>query len=88
MTVVSGATERPEGLVAGVFFDSLVGLGVEPQIARCAADALVSTTSEEELLSMGIASTPTPAGVTTLLETAALSCGVLQSQLDQGFRQG
>jgi hypothetical protein len=82
-TLPPGPPERPtEGLVGPVFYDTLTAFGVDPGIARCAADTLVQTTPESELIAMGIANVPRPAAVNTLLETAALSCGVTQAQLD------
>ena len=81
-TLVAGAPERSTGLVAGAFWDSLVAAGVDKGIARCAADDLVKTTSETDLLGLGIASVPRPAAVNALLDTAAKRCGVTQAQLD------
>ncbi len=81
-TLPPGPAERPSGLVAGVFYDTLTGVGVDPGIARCAADELVATTSEPDLLAMGIASVPRPAAVNALLDAAAKGCGVTQEQLD------
>ena len=52
-TLPAGPTERPTGLVAGVFYDTLVGVGVDPGIARCAADDLLANTSEADLLAHG-----------------------------------
>src|SRR5690606_28339128 len=46
VTLPPGPAERPTGLVAGVFYDTLVGAGVEPGVARCAADDLIATTPE------------------------------------------
>ena len=59
-TLPAGPTDRPTGLVAGVFYDTLVGVGVDPGIARCAADDLLATTSEPDLLALGIAAVPRP----------------------------
>jgi hydrophobe/amphiphile efflux-3 (HAE3) family protein len=81
-TLPPGPPERPSGAVAGAFYDGLVGVGVDAGIARCAADDLVATTSEADLLAAGIASVPRPAAVNTLLETSAKKCGVTQEQLD------
>jgi hypothetical protein len=81
-TLPPGPPERPTGAVAGAFYDGLVGVGVDAGIARCAADDLVATTSEADLLAAGIASVPRPAAVNTLLETSAKKCGVTQEQLD------
>ena len=81
-TLPPGPAERPIGLVAGVFYDGLVAVGVDPGIARCAADDLIATTSEADLLAMGIASVPRPAEVDALLDGAAKRCGVTQEQLD------
>jgi len=68
--------------VAGVFWDSLVAVGVDPGIARCAADDLIATTSEPDLIAMGIVLAPRPAEVNALLDGAAKRCGVTQEQLD------
>lgn len=81
-TLPPGVPEKPEGLVAGTFFDTLVGAGVDPGVARCAADTLVGTTPEADLLAMGIANTPRPEAVNQLLASAALACGVPQETLD------
>ena len=81
-TLPPGPAERPTGLVAGVFYDGLVAAGVDPGMARCAADDLIATTSEADLLAMGIASVPRPAEVNALLDGAAKRCGVTQEQLD------
>jgi hypothetical protein len=81
-TLPPGPAERPTGLVAGAFWDGLVAAGVDPGVARCAADDLLATTSEADLLAMGIASVPRPAEVNALLDTAAKRCGVTQEQLD------
>jgi hypothetical protein len=69
--------------VAGLFYDALTGAAVEPGIARCAADDLLATTPESDLLAMGIAETPRPPAVDALLANAALACGVSQATLDQ-----
>ena len=82
-TLPAGPPERPAGLVAGLFYDALVGAGVDPGIARCAADELLATTPEADLLAMGIAETPRPPAVDALLADAALACGVSQATLDQ-----
>ena len=81
-TLPAGVPEKPEGLVAGTFWDTLVGAGVDPGVARCAADTLVSTTPEADLLAMGIANTPRPEAVNELIAAAALACGVPQETLD------
>ena len=81
-TLPPGKPERPSGLVAGVFYDGLVNVGVAPGVARCAADDLINTTSEKDLLAMGIASVPRPDAVNKLLDTSAKRCGVTQAQLD------
>jgi preprotein translocase subunit SecF len=81
-TLPPGPAERPTGLVAGVFYDGLVAVGVDQGVARCAADDLIATTSEADLLAMGIASVPRPAEVNALLDGAAKRCGVTQEQLD------
>ena len=87
-TLPPGPAERPTGLVAGVFYDTLTGVGVDPGVARCAADDLIATTSEPDLIAMGIASTPRPAEVNALLDTAAKNCGVTQDQLDAAAAAG
>ncbi len=76
-----GPAERPSGLVAGLFWDALTGAGVEPGTARCAADDLIATTAEADLLAMGIAADPRPAAVDELLAAAATRCGVTSEQL-------
>jgi len=81
-TLPPGPAERPAGLIGGVFYDALTGVGVGPGVARCAADDLVATTPEETLLTMGIAQTPRPPEVDALLTEAATRCGVTQEQLD------
>lgn len=81
-TLPPGPAERPSGLVAGAFYDGLTAVGVDPGVARCAADDLLATTTEADLLAMGIASSPRPPEVNALLETAAKRCGVTQEQLD------
>jgi hypothetical protein len=81
-TLPPGPAEKPSGLVAGVFYDGLVAAGVDPGMARCAADDLIATTSEPDLIAMGIAQVPRPAEVNALLDGAAKRCGVTQEQLD------
>ena len=81
-TLPPGPPERPTGLIAGVFYDTFTGVGVDPGVARCAADELIATTSEADLLAMGIASVPRPAEVNALLDNAAKACGITQEQLD------
>ncbi len=81
-TLPPGLAERPSGLVAGIFWDGLVAGGVDPGVARCAADELIATTSEPDLIAMGIADSPRPAEVDALLDGAAKRCGVTQEQLD------
>jgi hypothetical protein len=87
-TLPPGPPERPIGLVAGVFYDTLTGVGVSPGVARCAADNLIATTSEADLLAKGIAAVPRPAEVNALLDTAAKQCGVTQAQLDAAAAAG
>ena len=82
-TLAPGPAERPSGLVAGTFYDALTGVGVAAGVARCAADTLVGTTPEPDLIAMGIANTPRPAAVDALLAQAALACGVSQDTLDK-----
>ena len=81
-TLPPGPGERPNGLVAGIFWDGLVAVGVDAGIARCAADDLIATTSEPDLIAMGITQAPRPAEVDALLDAAAKRCGVTQAQLD------
>jgi uncharacterized protein len=80
-TLPAGPPERPTGLVAGAFYDALTGAGVDAGIARCAADDLLATTSEPDLLAMGIANDPRPPEVNALLDAAATRCGVTPEQL-------
>ncbi len=83
-TLPPGPAERPSGLVAGAFYDALTAKGgVEPGVARCAADTLVAVTSEADLLAMGIANSPRPEPVNELLRQAGFRCGVTQEQLDK-----
>lgn len=81
-TLPAGPAEKPSNLIGGVFYDTLTGVGVDPGIARCAADDLLATTSEADLLAMGIGDTPRPEAVNELLDAAAKRCGVTQEQLD------
>src|SRR6185295_3617781 len=81
-TLPAGPTDRPTGLVAGAFWDALTKVGVDPGIARCAADDLLANTSEADLLAKGIASVPRPPEVNALLDASAKRCGVTQDQLD------
>ena len=81
-TLPPGPAEKPAGVVAGAFYDGLVAVGVDPGVARCAADDLVATTSEADLLAMGIANNPRPEEVNALLDASAKRCGVTQEQLD------
>ena len=67
--------------MAGSFYDALVGADIDPGLARCAADDLVTTTPEADLIAMGIATTPRPAEVDALLEAAATRCGITPEQL-------
>jgi hypothetical protein len=67
--------------VAGLFWDALTAAGVDPGTARCAADDLIATTAEADLLAMGIAADPRPAAVDDLLAAAATRCGVTPDQL-------
>jgi hydrophobe/amphiphile efflux-3 (HAE3) family protein len=81
VTLPPGPAERPSGLVAGSFYDALVGADIDPGLARCAADDLVTTTPEADLIAMGIATTPRPAEVDALLAAAATRCGITPEQL-------
>jgi hydrophobe/amphiphile efflux-3 (HAE3) family protein len=80
-TLPPGPAERPSGLVAGLFWDALTKAGVDPGVARCAADDLTTTTPEAQLLSMGIANSPRPPEVDALLRNAGLRCGITDAQL-------
>ena len=81
-TLPPGPAERPTGVVAGLFWDALTTKGgVDPGVARCAADQLTNTTPEGQLLAMGIASTPRPTEVEALLLSAGTSCGITEAQL-------
>jgi hypothetical protein len=80
-TLPPGPAERPAGLIAGLFWDALTGAGVDPGVARCAADDLISTTPEADLLAMGIANTPRPPEVDALLAGAGARCGITPGQL-------
>ena len=81
VTLPPGPAERPSGLVAGVFYDTLTASGIDPGVARCAADDLLATTSEADLLALGIAETPRPPEVDELLTRAATNCGITEEQL-------
>jgi hypothetical protein len=81
-TLPPGPPERPAGLVSGGIYDLFTSVGVDPGIANCAGTDLVATTSEADLLGMGIASKPPPAAVTALVDASAKLCGVTQAQLD------
>ena len=80
-TLAPGPAERPSGLVAGAFYDGLVAGGVEPGVARCAADDLLAGRTEADLLAMGIAAVPRPDEVNALLDASATRCGVTPEQL-------
>jgi hydrophobe/amphiphile efflux-3 (HAE3) family protein len=75
-TLPPGPAERPGGLVAGALFDALTAAGADPGVARCTADDLLATTSEPDLLALGIASSPPSAEATALVAAAAQRCGV------------
>jgi len=82
-TLPPGPAEKPAGLVAGTFYDALVSKGgVDPGVARCAADDLIATTAEPKLMELGIAQSPRPEAVNELLTAAATRCGITQTQLD------
>jgi uncharacterized protein len=87
-TLPAGPTTRPDGLVAGAFWDALVAADVDPGVARCAADDLLATTSEADLLALGIAAAPRPAEVNALLEASATKCGVTPEQLEAAATPG
>lgn len=80
-TLPPGEPVEPEGLVASTFYAALVGAGVDPGVARCAADNLIAKKSEEELLAMGVATSPRPPEVDAILTEAATQCGVTEEQL-------
>jgi hypothetical protein len=80
-TMPPGPPERPVGLVAGAFWDALTGAGVDPGVARCAADDLIATTPETDLLAMGVANVPRPPEVDALLAQAGGRCGITDDQL-------
>ncbi len=81
-TLPPGPAERPGGLVSGAIYDAFTGAGVDPGVARCAADELVATTPEADLLALGIASTPRSEEASALIVEAALACGVPPEVLD------
>ena len=81
-TLPPGPPGRPSGLVAGAFYDALVATGIDPGVARCAADDLLAATSEPDLLGLGIANNPRPPEVDALLAAAGMNCGLTQEQLD------
>jgi hydrophobe/amphiphile efflux-3 (HAE3) family protein len=81
-TLPPGPAERPATLVAGAIYDAFAGAGVDPGVARCAADALVEKTPEADLLGLGIASVPRPDEANALIVEAALACGISQDVLD------
>jgi hypothetical protein len=87
-TLPPGPPERPIGLVGGLFWDALTQAGVDPGVARCAADTLVTTTPEADLIAIGIANKPRPPEVDALIAAAALACGVSQETLDQMAASG
>ncbi|MDH3754927.1 MAG: MMPL family transporter [Acidimicrobiia bacterium] len=73
-------TDRPTGLVDGTLFDLLTAQGIEPQLAVCTSETLLSRTTEAELLAAGIA-TFEPAAVEPVV-VAALDCGISQGDID------
>jgi hydrophobe/amphiphile efflux-3 (HAE3) family protein len=81
VTLPPGPAEPPTGLVAGAFYDGLVSAGVDPGVARCAADNLLSKKSEPDLLAAGVALTPRPPEIDALLAQSAGECGVTPEQL-------
>ena len=87
-TLPAGPAERPADLIGGLFWDALTGASVEPGVARCAADDLLATTSEADLLALGIASVPRPDAVNALLDAAGTRCGVTRQQLDAAAAAG
>ncbi len=73
-------TDRPDGLVGGTLFDLMTGAGVDPQLAVCTAETLLSRNTEEDLLAAGLASFSDEAVVPVV--EAALDCGVTQEEID------
>jgi uncharacterized protein len=84
--VTDGGSERPAGLVGGGVYDLYVGVGVDPAVARCTADTLLSVTPEADLLALGIATGAPEAAA--LVEQAALACGVTPEQNDAAAAVG
>ncbi len=82
VTLPAGPAEQPEGFVAGEVYKKFVAVGVDPGVANCAAVDLVTTTSENDLITMGIGSDPRPAEVDDLIAAAATRCGVTPEQLE------
>ncbi len=82
VTLPAGPAEQPEGFVAGEVYKKFVAVGIDPGVANCAAVDLVTTTPENDLITMGIGSDPRPAEVDDLIAAAATRCGVTQEQLD------
>jgi hypothetical protein len=73
-------TDRPAGLVGGILFDLLTGEGVDPQLAVCTAETLLSRTTEGDLIASGLATFSDESLVPVV--AAGLDCGVTQEQID------
>ncbi len=73
-------TDRPEGLIESVLFDLFAGQDVEPNVANCAIETLLTRTTTDELIALGVA-TVEPEAV-ALINQAALDCGIDQSAID------
>ncbi|HXH57484.1 glycoside hydrolase family 43 protein [Iamia sp.] len=72
--------ERPTTGVGGVLFDLLTAQGVEPNRAVCAAEVLLTRTTEAELLAAGLVELTDEAVAPVI--AAALDCGIAQDQVD------
>lgn len=82
VTLPPGPAVQPEGFVAGEVYKKFVAAGIDPGVANCAAVDLVTTTPENDLITMGIGSDPRPAEVDDLIAAAATRCGVTPEQLE------
>ena len=76
-------TEPPEGLVSEFLFGLLTGdeIGVEPNVAVCTIETLLSRITEGELLAVGAAEGSDES--VAFVQPAALDCGVTQNQVDR-----
>ena len=61
-------------------FDLLTGTGVDPQLAVCTVETLLSRTTEAELLGAGLATFSDEAVEPVV--TAGLDCGISQEDID------